>query len=177
MSEKRVAIDGPLARSFGSLLREGGGAPGPLRFEKERRGSGTQSRQTASPGDLSPGNPANTSGRTRPVRHRARRLSGGSLQVAGRGVSESCRPGHSFPGKLSGFPKSDIPKIAALGALKIYKILLSPLLPPACRFSPTCSEYAREAIARYGLLSGGRRALERLLRCNPFCRGGVDPVK
>ena len=47
---------------------------------------------------------------------------------------------------------------------------------PCCRFTPTCSQYAREAIERYGALCGGGLALWRLLRCNPFCRGGYDPV-
>lgn len=57
-----------------------------------------------------------------------------------------------------------------------YKRFLSPVFPPACRYVPTCSEYAEEAIARYGGLRGLTMALLRLLRCHPFVRGGFDPV-
>jgi putative membrane protein insertion efficiency factor len=64
-----------------------------------------------------------------------------------------------------------------LKALKVYKSVVSPWLPPACRFTPTCSEYASEAIQEYGLLRGTGRALSRLLRCHPLHRGGFDPLK
>ena len=60
--------------------------------------------------------------------------------------------------------------------LRAYKWALSPLLPPACRYVPTCSEYAVEAVDRYGVLRGGGMALWRVLRCHPFVRGGYDPV-
>ena len=60
--------------------------------------------------------------------------------------------------------------------LKFYKREISPYLRPACRFTPTCSEYAFEAIKKYGAVKGGFLALKRLLRCNPFCKGGYDPV-
>jgi uncharacterized protein len=60
--------------------------------------------------------------------------------------------------------------------LTFYKRLLSPLLPASCRFVPSCSEYAAEAVARHGLLRGSALGLWRLLRCNPFSRGGYDPV-
>ena len=55
-----------------------------------------------------------------------------------------------------------------------YKRWLSPLLPPACRFTPTCSVYAQQAIVKYGLLKGGAKAVWRVLRCHPFSAGGVD---
>ncbi|HXE91993.1 MAG TPA: membrane protein insertion efficiency factor YidD [Terriglobales bacterium] len=60
--------------------------------------------------------------------------------------------------------------------LRAYKRLLSPLLPPACRYTPTCSEYALEALERHGVVRGSALALWRLLRCHPFVRGGYDPV-
>ena len=62
-----------------------------------------------------------------------------------------------------------------LGALRLYKRYVSPLLPRACRFEPTCSQYAYEAILKYGPWRGSLRAAGRLLRCHPFHPGGVDP--
>lgn len=61
--------------------------------------------------------------------------------------------------------------------LRLYKAGVSPLLPPACRFVPTCSEYALEAVQKYGALRGSWMGLRRLLRCHPFHPGGFDPVK
>lgn len=63
-----------------------------------------------------------------------------------------------------------------LVTLRIYKILISPLLPPSCKYIPTCSEYAYEAIDRYGIVQGGLKAMWRILRCNPFSQGGYDPL-
>ena len=63
-----------------------------------------------------------------------------------------------------------------LAGLRFYKAKISPGLPPACRYTPTCSEYAMEAIERRGVLVGGYLAAKRLLSCNPFSRGGYDPV-
>lgn len=60
--------------------------------------------------------------------------------------------------------------------LRAYKWLISPLFPPACRYIPTCSEYAMEAIEHFGVVHGGWKALGRLLRCHPFVKGGYDPV-
>jgi len=66
---------------------------------------------------------------------------------------------------------------AVMGALKLYKRFLSPLLPSACRFEPTCSEYMLEAVERHGALRGVGMGVKRLLRCHPFCEGGFDPVR
>ena len=60
--------------------------------------------------------------------------------------------------------------------LRVYKRLVSPLLPPACRYLPTCSEYAQEALERYGVLRGSAKAAWRVLRCHPFAKGGYDPA-
>ena len=64
----------------------------------------------------------------------------------------------------------------AIAILDFYKRAISSWLPPACRFEPTCSIYAREAIAKYGFGKGVRLAAGRLLRCQPFHAGGFDPV-
>jgi uncharacterized protein len=66
---------------------------------------------------------------------------------------------------------------AVLTALRWYKRAVSPMLPPACRYTPTCSEYAMEAIERRGLAVGSLLALRRVLSCHPFARGGYDPVQ
>lgn len=65
---------------------------------------------------------------------------------------------------------------AALGVLRAYKLLLSPLFIGSCRFLPSCSDYTAEAIRRHGVLAGGWLGLRRLGRCHPFCAGGHDPV-
>ena len=68
------------------------------------------------------------------------------------------------------------PARTVAGILDVYKRFVSPLLPPACRFTPTCSEYAREAVMRYGVWRGLALAVRRLARCHPFHAGGPDPV-
>jgi len=68
-------------------------------------------------------------------------------------------------------------KSALIYILRGYQVLISPLLPPACRFTPTCSEYAIEAVRHHGALRGVYLAARRLLRCHPFHPGGYDPVK
>jgi len=67
-------------------------------------------------------------------------------------------------------------KFVVLQMLRGYKWAISPLFPAACRYVPTCSEYAMEAVERYGVLRGGWMALWRVMRCHPFVRGGYDPV-
>jgi uncharacterized protein len=61
--------------------------------------------------------------------------------------------------------------------LRLYKRYLSPILPSACRFHPTCSEYMLEAVSRYGAMRGVAMGFRRLLRCHPFHAGGFDPVR
>jgi uncharacterized protein len=65
---------------------------------------------------------------------------------------------------------------AALGLIGFYRRRISPLLPPACRYEPSCSAYAEEAVRRYGFGRGGWLALRRLARCHPFGGHGYDPV-
>ncbi|MFZ3210507.1 MAG: membrane protein insertion efficiency factor YidD [Terriglobales bacterium] len=67
-------------------------------------------------------------------------------------------------------------KRIALVLLRAYKWLISPLLGPACRYVPSCSEYAMEAVARFGIVRGGLKAAWRLARCHPLAKGGFDPV-
>ncbi len=68
-------------------------------------------------------------------------------------------------------------KLILVFLIRAYGLILSPLLPPACRFTPTCSEYAMESIRKYGAARGTYLSLRRLLRCHPFHPGGYDPVK
>ena len=64
----------------------------------------------------------------------------------------------------------------AVGSILLYQRLVSPLLPPACRYYPSCSEYTRQAIERYGILRGSWMGAKRISRCHPFHQGGYDPV-
>jgi uncharacterized protein len=68
-------------------------------------------------------------------------------------------------------------KTAIVALLRLYKWLVSPLLPPACRFVPTCSEYAAEAVETHGAAVGTLKAAWRIMRCHPFSSGGYDPVR
>jgi putative membrane protein insertion efficiency factor len=67
-------------------------------------------------------------------------------------------------------------KHVALWILRVYKGVVSPLLPKACRFEPTCSVYSMQAIEKYGFIKGVGYGLKRLIRCHPFHPGGYDPV-
>lgn len=69
-----------------------------------------------------------------------------------------------------------LPRRALVLAIRGYQKVISPALPPSCRFYPSCSQYAIEAIARHGALRGSWLAARRLARCHPFHPGGVDPV-
>lgn len=72
--------------------------------------------------------------------------------------------------------RSSAPARALIAFVHLYQRWISPLLPDACIYIPTCSQYAVEAIARYGALRGGALAARRIARCNPFHNGGYDPV-
>jgi uncharacterized protein len=67
-------------------------------------------------------------------------------------------------------------RILGIKAVRAYQLIVSPWLPPACRFVPTCSEYAHQAIEQYGMIRGTMRSLGRLLRCHPLHKGGFDPL-
>jgi len=68
-----------------------------------------------------------------------------------------------------------LPRLCLIGLVRFYQLAISPLLPAMCRFQPTCSSYAIEAFKKYGAVKGGWKTLWRLLRCQPFCKGGHDP--
>ncbi|TYP90210.1 hypothetical protein BCL69_101439 [Nitrosomonas communis] len=63
-----------------------------------------------------------------------------------------------------------------IGLIKLYQYCISPFFPPSCRFSPTCSNYASEALTKYGLIKGMRLSIGRILRCHPWNHGGYDPI-
>ena len=67
--------------------------------------------------------------------------------------------------------------LGLIGVVSVYQEFLSPLLPPACRYTPSCSEYARQALRRHGLGRGLRMTVGRLCRCHPFHPGGLDPPR
>jgi len=67
------------------------------------------------------------------------------------------------------------PSLAIIGFVRLYQVTLSPILGRQCRFRPTCSHYMIEAVEKYGAIGGSMRGIWRILRCNPFGRGGYDP--
>ncbi|HEX2250574.1 MAG TPA: membrane protein insertion efficiency factor YidD [Gemmatimonadales bacterium] len=69
-----------------------------------------------------------------------------------------------------------LPRRVLASAIRGYQLVVSPVLPPSCRFTPSCSQYALEAITRHGALRGTWLAARRLARCHPFHPGGFDPV-
>ena len=71
---------------------------------------------------------------------------------------------------------SSLPQRLLLALIRFYRGAISPYLPRSCRYTPTCAQYALEAVQNYGALKGGWLALRRILRCHPFHPGGYDPV-
>ena len=67
-------------------------------------------------------------------------------------------------------------KSLLIALIRAYRLLISPLFPPSCRFQPTCSQYALDAVERFGAIQGSWMAIKRILRCHPFHPGGYDPV-
>jgi putative membrane protein insertion efficiency factor len=85
----------------------------------------------------------------------------------GTGFAESAASGRSVPGYAAGL---------LIFIINLYRKIVSPWLPPSCRFYPTCSQYAVDALKYHGFFKGVLLTAWRLLRCQPFCRGGIDPV-
>jgi putative membrane protein insertion efficiency factor len=102
-----------------------------------------------------------------------RRIDGAKSRVLG---AESPRPGTRYPTPGSSRSAERLLAWVLDCALALYRAALSPLFGPCCRFVPSCSVYAREAVRQYGLLRGSWMALARILRCHPFHPGGWDPV-
>jgi hypothetical protein len=67
-------------------------------------------------------------------------------------------------------------RFVAIFLITLYQKLISPVLPPSCRYYPTCSQYAKDALQKHGFLKGSYLAARRILRCHPFHEGGYDPV-
>ncbi len=71
----------------------------------------------------------------------------------------------------------NIPKRLFIALIKVYQRYISPLLGNNCRFVPSCSEYTRQAVDKYGIIKGSFKAIKRILKCHPFNDGGYDPLK
>lgn len=69
------------------------------------------------------------------------------------------------------------PRRLSMGLIRIYRRYISPMLPPSCRYTPSCSLYTLQAIEKYGVLKGTFMGVRRVLRCHPFAKGGFDPVR
>ena len=88
-------------------------------------------------------------------------------------ITVSRSTGSPEPGPAA---ESPVPVRLALAAIRTYQILLAPVLLGSCRYVPSCSEYAAQAVVGHGVLRGGWMAVRRLLRCHPFGGAGLDPV-
>ncbi len=67
-------------------------------------------------------------------------------------------------------------KVLPMGLIRVYQVVLRPILPPSCRFAPSCSEYMYQAIDKFGVARGAYLGLKRILRCHPWHPGGADPI-
>ncbi len=67
-------------------------------------------------------------------------------------------------------------KFLPMGLIRVYQVVVAPILPPACRFDPSCSEYMRQAIDKFGVVQGAYLGVKRILRCHPWHPGGADPI-
>ena len=161
-----VPVDGRNSRRQSLSARDLGSAP-------RRKRRGPESRPAPPSRDLPAGARGSSSLGPRARDSRASAVRSGVVYGAARGLSGRGGESGAAP------PPMRAPSAAAravAGLLAFYKRFLSPLLPRACRFEPTCSVYARQAIERHGLGRGGALAVRRLLKCQPFHRGGFDPV-
>ena len=174
--------DGPVSRAPRRGLRGAGRRSGPrLGITVTRKAGGAVVRNRLRR-RLREVFPARSRPRRSPnPRHRRERLSARRRSVlrgaVGRATASSRPRARSGVVSARVSPPSRRGSRAVGGSFSRYKRIVSPLLPPACRFPPTCSEYAREAILRHGLLRGGALpCVRRLARCHPFHPGGIDPV-
>lgn len=69
------------------------------------------------------------------------------------------------------------PRDIVASAIRVYQRVVSPMLPPSCRYWPTCSQYTLQAVQKHGILKGGLMGAWRVLRCNPWSKGGIDPIR
>lgn len=94
-------------------------------------------------------------------------------------ITVETNPEHGLEPRLRDLPRriENLPRFLLLGLIRLYQMTLAKTLPPnTCRFYPTCSHYGYQAIYRYGVIKGGWLTTWRVLRCNPFNPGGIDPV-
>lgn len=155
-----MAVQGLRSENRMCRKRPGPDTPGVFRFEEERMRCRKEPFQTKSEGDV----------------EAAAGITGGH----GHGrepVDEARAFDEEIRGRGSrGFRRPSPAASAVLAMIALYRRWISPLLPPSCRFTPSCSQYADTAIRRFGLARGGLMAAWRIIRCNPFCAGGEDPV-
>lgn len=105
-----------------------------------------------------------------------------TVQPEDAAICYACMPDEKEPGSrhkpvhVASVGRGSLPRAIGIGLIRGYKLLISPLLGPSCRYLPTCSSYGEEAITRHGLWAGGWMTLARFQRCGPFGASGYDPV-